>query len=146
MPEDAPPFSYDKYDTLPPKKPKRAASAEWKLQAACITYVKKRKLIDPLMRHTVRWIANMPEGQRDPNRAAIAKMMGMQRGVADILLFRKTPFVRANTGFRLDWCELKRPGEKLRLEQQEWVDWLGDTPVRCHLITDLDQFIAVLES
>lgn len=134
---------YDPADFAKPRK-KRAASAEWRLQAACIAKLRKAMRRDS----NIRFIAAMPENQRDRKRAAMAKMMGLERGVADIIVWRKLPGVPGvydKTVLRVDWIELKRPGGKATPEQIAWAEWFYNTPVRCHVITSVEEFLQILE-
>lgn len=122
-----------------PKKP--PPPREWKLQAACIKATKARQKKDP----DLQFIAAQAESPRDAVRAEIAKRMGLQRGVADIILLRKTP------ALRMDWVELKLPDRRghrnggLSDEQLAWQEWFHGTPVRCWTVYTLEEFTEILD-
>lgn len=140
---------YDPYqmgDTVdPPKRGKRsdAPTPEWKIQASCVTYYRKRCRVDKHLRETTRLFASMNEGQRTPQRAAIAKMMGMIPGAPwDLVFMRKWPSGACQTF----WIEIKRQDGKLSPAQKEWAMWLGGTGVETRVVKKLDEFIAILEA
>ena len=96
-----------------PIRRRRDPSAEWRLQIRCIKYLREICRWNK----NIRFIAPQPESPRNMQRAAIAKLMGLERGVLDVWIFERAPF-------RLTVIELKRPGGKLTPEQAEWMSWL----------------------
>lgn len=119
--------------TLPGNK-KPDLQSEWRLQAKCVKLIRKRMRIDP----DLRFIASMAENARTPARAAMAKMMGLTSGVADIILLR-----RHDDHFTVAWVELKRLGKPLSDAQQDWADWWG-TLIRCYRVDSVEAFAAIL--
>lgn len=119
-----------------PGKRRANPNAEWRLQAKCATLIRKVMRHDP----DLRFIATLPEGHRDRARAAIAKMMGLQPGVADLLLLR-----RHGQRLRVCWVELKRSGRRGNLSdaQAEWLEWLP-ADVQRHVCDDVDEFRRIL--
>ena len=76
-------------DIVVPQKKKRKAGEpfeyEWQLQATCVKFVRDVMRKDP----DLNYLATMTEGQRNPVRANVAKMMGLRRGPSDLLLMRR---------------------------------------------------------
>lgn len=134
------PEEYDAHSLRRPKRPK-STNAEWRIQAACVTFLRKMQRYNAWYRDNVRWIAAQAEGQRDAKRAAISKMMGLQPGVADLLIIIKRPDC-----LTWIWCELKKPGGKLSPAQAEWFRWLRDTTVQRHVFYDVQEFITMIEA
>lgn len=133
---------FDSFDMRPKRKQRRHnLDAEWRLQARCVTWLKKQQRRDK----NLRFIAPQPEAPRDVKRAAMAKMLGLQRGVADIIVMRRTLGSLSTWKLRVDWIELKRPDGRMSDEQWAWQDWFANTPIRCHVVTSLDEFKAVIK-
>lgn len=127
---------YDSYDLRRPRVKRKGLSDEWRLQCACVKALRQRMRLDK----SLRFIANMPEGQRDAKRAGLAKMMGLAPGVADMIVLHKTRAV-----FRMDWVEFKRDDGKLSPAQADWAAWLATTPIKCHVVRTIDDFIKVID-
>lgn len=122
-------------DEIPePQRRKKGLSPEWKLQCACVKALRARMKYDK----TLRFLAPMAEAKRTPQRAAIAKAMGLEAGVPDVWLMRNDPM-------RLCVIELKKPGEDLRANQEEWFTWLRAGGVRCERVDNVADFVKVLE-
>lgn len=134
--------TYDAHDLSRPKRTK-PARAEWHMQAECVTFIRKMQRYNAWYRDNVRFIAAQSEGRRDAKRASIAKMMGLQPGVADLLILIKRPGIDRLTWI---WCELKKPGGKMSPAQAEWFRWLHDTPVQRHVFYDVQDFITMMEA
>ena len=113
---------------LPGKKPKDL-SVEWRLQCRCVTLLRRMMREDA----DLWFIAPMAETPRDAARAAMAKAMGLQKGVPDLWIIRRNPF-------RLRIVELKRPGGKLTPEQSERFHWLNDAGIDCYRCDDFEKF------
>lgn len=125
------------HDTPTPGR-KRDDHAEFRLQMKCITATRRHMRTNP----GLRFIANMPEGFRDKKRAAVAKMMGLEPGCADIIILRREGWT-----LTLDWCELKRTDGRGKLSpaQAAWAAWLMPcVNVRCHVVDSLPAFLAIL--
>lgn len=118
-------------DIVIPGKKTRAKSPEWKLQAAAVKLVRAKMRVDK----DLRYITPMAEAARTPQRAAIAKMMGLQRGVPDMWLMRPR-----------EMCivEFKTPLAQLNAEQLDWFAWFSAWGIACHRCDSLDQFRAIL--
>lgn len=129
------PDSVDDADIVIPGKKKRDEDAEWRTQARCVTILRKIMRTDPML----TFIAPMAESPRTTQRAAMAKMLGLQRGVPDIWLFR-----RVANGVRICVVELKRPGGRLSAEQVEWFNWLQGAGVPCHRCDSVEGFREIL--
>ncbi len=112
-----------------PGKRKPDKGAEWRLQARCVKHLRKLMAADK----DLWFIAPMAETPRDTTRAAVAKMMGLQKGVPDLWIIRRAPF-------RLRIVELKRLGGKLSPEQSERFAWLNDGGVDCYRCDDFEKF------
>ena len=128
-------------EDLPAPPKKRGISPEWKLQIACVKRIRAQMRVDK----SLRFIAAMPEGQRSAARAGISKAMGLEAGVADIILLRKKP------GLRIDWVELKVPERRntkrggLSEEQEAWQLWFHGTPVHCWTCYSVEEFTKILD-
>ena len=123
-------------DIILPGKKRREPNAEWRIQAACVKLLRRVMQTHP----EIRFIATMPEGQRSPARAAIGKMMGLQPGVADLIILHKRGFYMG-----VAWIEFKRPGGKLSAPQQEWAAWFGDMyACEVHRCDSVGQFKDIL--
>lgn len=124
------------FATSQPKR-RKTENPEWKLQVACVKLVRARMKVDK----DLRFIAPMAEGQRSMVRAAISKLMGMERGVADVILLK-----RRGGRVVIDWCELKREGGRLSPEQKDWFAWFEGTEIRTHRIDNIADFATVLHA
>lgn len=140
-------------DIVVPQKKKRKAGEpfeyEWQLQATCVKFVRDVMRKDP----DLNYLATMTEGQRNPVRANVAKMMGLRRGPSDLLLMRR--MVLKVTGIlgqypplplplcKLAWVEFKLPGKKLTPEQAAWHAWFAGIAER-HVVRDVESFRAIL--
>ncbi len=129
-----------------PKRGKRNAAPEWKTQAAIYAYYIKRCRLDKHLRETTRLFASLNEGQRTPQRAAIAKMMGMVPGAPwDLTLIRKCPRQGLPPLTRILWIEVKSPVGKLSDAQKAWALWLGGTGIETRVVRSVAEFEKILE-
>ncbi len=112
------------------------APKEWKLlQAPAVKLVRERMKFTPHL----GFIAAMPEMLRTPQRANIAKMCGLQRGIPDLLLLR-------NDRPLFIWAvEFKLPPEDLSDAQEGWFMWLRTGGVACHRCDNIADFARILE-
>lgn len=132
----------EQFHVEPPPRKRQSMGAEWKLQTSAVHWLRKMQRYDAWFRDHVRFFAPMAESQRTMKRAAVAKSMGMTAGVADLIAIIRDP--KPGKEYTLLWVEFKRPGDKLSEAQDIWFEWLKDTRVQAHLITDLDTFIRLL--
>lgn len=121
-----------------------AAPKEWKLQAACIKAVRARMQYDKSLRYEV----NLIEGNRTPARAAMAKVMGMQRGPNDLTLYRNVP--DTNRGYeammqRTLRIEFKLHAGHLTAEQLDWFAFHSAGGIRCERVDNLKDFLRLLD-
>lgn len=146
-----PHIDYDKYGRggdAPPRKERDPADVpEWKIQAACATYYKKRCRVDKHLRETTRLFASMNEADRTQKRAAIMKMMGAIAGAPwDLTLIKKSPpHGWSEPQNRIFWIEVKRPGCKLSAAQKDWAMWLGGTGIETRVVHFVAEFEQILE-
>ncbi len=128
------PDAYTDDEIIIPGKRKPTGTEEWRLQAKCATIIRRRMRTDK----SLRFIASMAENHRTKARAAMAKMMGMEPGVADLILIRRTA-----DGYKLAWVELKRPGKPLSDTQKDWVEWWGGR-IPCYRCDNKEDFKVIL--
>lgn len=129
---------------MPTRGRKSFKNTEAYLQAQCVLLVKRAMRKNP----DLNYLATMTEGQRNPARAAVAKMMGLRKGPSDLLLIRRNeaayedlrPF---NLPIKLAWIEFKLPGKNLTPEQRDWHEWFAEV-AECHLVTSKEQFASIL--
>lgn len=138
-PLEFPDYDLDRDYPKPARKKRKGLSPEWKLQAQCVKAIKARQVYDK----NLRFIANMPEGQRDAKRAGIAKMMGLQSGIADIILLKRWG---STPNLCFDWIEIKREDGKVSPAQKDWMLWFEGSVMHCHVVRDLATFIKILEA
>lgn len=118
---------------LPPKKKAKDPDAEWRLQVKCVKFLRALMKVD----RSIRFIAPQAENPRDPKRANIAKMMGLQAGVFDLIILRhgKAYFI-----------ELKRRGGRLSGEQQNWWGWFEGNGFAKFKCESLEEFTGVINA
>lgn len=112
---------------------KRRAHPEEDLQRACIKWADLESGRYPLLRRLI----HVPNGgKRSKGEAGKMKAMGVKKGVPDLVLpFRSGIY----SGLAI---EVKAPGEKTTLEQDEWLaDFDGDGYLT-GVVYSLDEFIA----
>lgn len=127
------------HDVVVPAKRERQKDdpgAEWRVHTAAVKLCREWQRAVP----TLRYICAMPENRRDPKRAGFAKMMGLVRGVPDMILMR-----RSGNALAMMVVEFKRVGAPLSEPQQEWFDYFSAAGVECHRVDDVAVFGKLLE-
>jgi hypothetical protein len=86
-----------------------------------------------------RWF-HVPNGEkRDMRTATKLKQMGVQRGVADFILF--SPFDNRQIHF----LELKRLGEGLNEDQEDWREWALSHGAKYEVAWTMEQVLLAFE-
>ena len=139
---------YDPANHTRPKRGKRISaftnkptdlSEETELQVICFAKYEKQRLRDPHLRHLTRLFAIAPnDGPIPMNRRVLAKRMGKKRGPWD------AQFLDKRRGFACTWIEFKAPDGRLTPEQEDYFQWLADTPIRAVEVRSLNEFIKVI--
>ena len=142
--------SYDSYDFKRPRRSKRISAItgkptklteETELQIVCMNHYLKRCMVDAHLRHFTRLFAIAPnDGPVPMARRILAKRMGKKRGPWDAQLYDK------RGPLRLTWIEFKAPDGRLTPEQEDYFEWLADTPIRAVEVRSLNEFIKVLNA
>lgn len=138
----------DMHVEVPEKRERKTnpdAPKEWRLQAACIKEVHALMKIDKNLWYEV----NLVEGHRDPVRANVAKMMGMQQGPNDLTLYRRKlrQFIIPEAYFlRTHRVEFKLPGKNLTPEQEAWFDFHRSCGIPCDRVDDIRVFVKILDA
>ena len=87
----------------------------------------------------LKWIFAIPNGgARDPITGANLKREGVKRGVLDICL----PVARC--GYHGLFMEMKKPGEKMTPEQQEFSIFLKEQGYSTHVVNDFQVAIKIV--
>ncbi len=122
---------YDAYDLRRPRAKRKGLSEEWRLQCACAKIARQVARTDKAFRYEFL----NTEGKRDPKRANIAKMMGLERGVLEIRLYHKhNGVIRRAVG------ECKSAKGKLTPEQAAWFEYYEGTHDRAFLVRSVEDF------
>lgn len=142
------PEEFDAYTLRHPKRGKRisaitgkatALNPETELQIQLVTHYRKRCLVDAQLRHFTRLYAIAPSNGNVPmHLRVLAKRAGVVRGVYDLT------FMDKRRGFRVTWIECKVDDGRLTPEQQGFMEWLSDTPIRAVECRSLSEFIALI--
>lgn len=79
----------------------------------------------------LEWLYHIPNGgARDKVTAAILKRQGVKRGIWD------TNLPVARKGFHGLWIEIKKPGEKLSQDQEEFGEFVVSEGYAAHVVDD----------
>ncbi len=139
---------YDPANHTRPKRAKRisvitgkptALFPETEIQIQCVTYYRKRRLIDPLLRAFTRLYAvGAAEGNIPLSARVLMKRMGKEAGPHDL------HFLDKRGKFQYTWIEIKWNDNDYTKEQREYAEWLSDTPIRCLQVRSLNEFISII--
>ena len=133
-------FDYDPALACAPRKKRKGLSPELTLQIAAVSYYDKRCRLDRALREKTRLYAINPIPGKTVGQAVLSKRAGLRPGVFDAVFLD-----RRGWEFTQSWLEFKAPDGRLSAAQKGWLDWLRDTPIRCHEVRDLDEFVAIVE-
>lgn len=128
-----------------------ALSPELEFQISLIVYYDKRCRLDRALRENTRLYAVNPLPGKTPRMAELSKRAGLRAGVFDLCLMKKQ-FNADFNSYHLDadmqiiWLECKAGKGSYTAEQKAWLEWLRDTPIQCHSVYNLDEFIRILEA
>lgn len=126
---------------VPPRRAKATTEREWKLQAAAVKATRERMRYDKDLWYEV----NLIENARTPARAAMAKMMGMQRGPNDMTLYRRFPHGIQPSYMKVLRIEFKLPKGQLTAEQLDWFAFHSSAGIRCERVDNLGDFVKLLD-
>ena len=126
-------------------------SPELEFQIQIICYFDKRCRLDRALRENTRLYAVNPIPGKTAHVAQLSKAAGLRAGVFDLALFKKfrdhdSEGNKLPEGFSIIWLECKAGKGTYTAEQKAWLEWLSDTPVQCHQVRTLNEFIAILEA
>ncbi len=108
---------------------------ETELQIACVKIYDSAIRTDPLLRaFTKLYAVGAAEGNIPPYLRDLMKRMGKRRGPYDL------HFMDKRQKFQYTWAECKWGDNGYTKEQQDYFDWLSDTPIRCVQIRSTDEF------
>lgn len=112
---------------------------ETELQIACVKHYDQRIRVDALLRHFTRLYAvGAAEGDIPVYLRDLMKRMGKRKGPFDL------HFMDKRQKFQYTWIECKWGKNGYTDEQQDFSEWLSDTPIRCMQVRSLNEFAALI--
>ena len=111
------------------------------LQISCCVHYDKRCRLDRVLQDATRFYAINPVPGKSIQQAVLSKRMGLRAGLWDAVFMD-----RRRGELQITWIEFKALKGKLTVEQQGWLEWLRDTPIRMIEVRTLDEFTGILDA